>query len=72
MAGPSLSPKSFASARDSAICVAPVWANVTARPTTISGYGITDAVALSPSIVASVFRPLRSKASLIRLSRNTS
>ena len=33
---------------------------------------ITDAVALRPSIVASLFRPLRSNASLIRLSRNTS
>ena len=33
---------------------------------------ITEAVALSPSIVAAVFRPERSYASLIRLSRNTS
>lgn len=27
--------------------VAPVWANVTSRPTTVSGYGITDAVTTS-------------------------
>jgi hypothetical protein len=33
---------------------------------------ITDAVALTPSIVASSFRPVRSKASLMRLSRKTS
>ena len=33
---------------------------------------MTDAVALRPSIVASVFLPLRSNASLIRLNRNTS
>ena len=33
---------------------------------------MTDAVALSPSIVAWVFLPVRSNASLIRLSRNTS
>ena len=33
---------------------------------------MTDAVALTPSMVASSFRPVRSNASLIRLSRKTS